>query len=602
MDEEETMATLTPEICDYLRELARKLATAPHGGAGQLVTDAAQFLGMSKQTIYRHLKAVAGWESGRKCRADKGQTSVNSDALMTLATMQRESVRDNGKQTMKTPVARSVLEANGLPVGVSNAHLNRLMRDRGLNVEAQQQAAPAQQMRALHPNHVHQVDPSLCLVYYLNGRQQIMEDREFYKNKLENFAKVKFKVWRYVLWDMASGALQVWYCEAAGESQANMFNFLMHAWGQQEGRLFHGVPKYLYWDKGSANMATAIQCLLRSLECESLTHKPGNARAKGGVEGGNNIVETQFECRLRFEPVDDVAGLNRAALAWSEGYNANLIPGQDTRLRRTGLSVPVARYDLWQLIKSSQLRLLPEVEVCRALMTGKEVERKVDGHERISFKHPKAERTMTYSLKGMDGVNVGDMVSVRPLVYGELAIQIELPRFDGEPLIYRAEPEQAFDEFGSPLSAAVFGEEMKSHADTPAEKAGKAMDELAFPGQDADQARQKKVVPFGGEIKAHSYLQEVEQPNYLQRPGVDIATPAHAKPAQPEAVELVTALLRIRAELGRNLTTAENQFMRGRFADGVPAEQLQALIDQFKNPTQADQEQPLRAAGGLRAV
>ena len=592
---------LTPEICDYLRELARKLVAAPHGGAGSLVDDAAQFLGMSKQTIYRHLKAVAGWESGRKCRSDKGSTSVGSDALMTLATMQRESVRDNGKQTMKTPVARSVLQANGLEVGVSNAQLNRLMRDRGLNVEAQQVAAPAQQMRALHPNHVHQVDPSLCLVYYLNGRQQIMEDREFYKNKLENFAKVKFKVWRYVLWDMASSAIQVWYCEAAGESQANMFSFLMHAWGKQEGRLFHGVPKYLYWDKGSANVATAIQCLLRSLECESRTHEAGNARAKGGVEGGNNIVETQFECRLRFEPVEDVESLNRAAQTWSEAYNANLIPGQDTRLRRVGLSMPVARYDLWQLIKPQQLRLLPPVDVCQALMTGKEVERKVDGHERISFKHPKAERAMTYSLKGMDGVNVGDMVSVRPLVYGELAIQIELPRFDGEPLVYRAEPELEFDDFGAPLSAAVFGEEMQSHADTPAMKAGKAMDELAFPDQDADKARQKKVVPFGGEIKAHSYLQEVDQPSYLQRPGVDIATPAHAAPAAPRMLDSTVVMLRVRSELGRNLTTEENQFMTARFAAGVPEDQLDALIDQFKNPPQAD-VQPLRAAGGLRAV
>ena len=234
-------------------------------------------------------------------------------------------------------------------------------------------------------------------------------------------------------------------------------------------------------------------------------------------------------------------------------------------------------------------------------MTGKEVERKVDGHQCITFKHPKAERSMTYSLKGMDGVNVGDLVSVRPLVYGELAIQIELPRFDGEPLVYRVEPEREFDDFGRPLSAAVFGEEMKSHADTPAMKAGKAMDELAFPDQDADKARQKKVVPFGGEIKAHSYLQEVEQPSYLQRPGVDIATPAHAAPAAPRMLDSTVVMLRVRSELGRNLTAEENQFMTARFAAGVPEDQLDALIDQFKNPPQAD-VQPLRAAGGLRAV
>ena len=57
---------------------------------------------------------------------------------------------------------------------------------------------------------------------------------------------------------------------------------------------------------------------------------------------------------------------------------------------------------------------------------------------------------------------VGDMVAVRPLVYGVLAIQIELPRYDGEPLVYRVEPELEYDAFGRSLSAAVFGEEMMS--------------------------------------------------------------------------------------------------------------------------------------------
>ena len=233
-------------------------------------------------------------------------------------------------------------------------------------------------------------------------------------------------------------------------------------------------------------------------------------------------------------------------------------------------------------------------------MTGKEAERKVGGHQCITFKHPKAERSMTYSLKGMDGVNVGDQVSVRPLVYGELAIQIQLPRYDGEPLVYRVEPEQEYDNFGRPLSAAVFGEEMKSHADTPAMQAGKAMDELAFPGQDADAARQKKAVPFGGQIQAHSYLKEVELPSYLQRPGVDIATPAHATEATPELLDSVTLMLRLRSALNRNLLVEENQFLTARFAAGASEAQLSALIEQFKNP--AEVEQPLRAAGGLRAV
>jgi transposase InsO family protein len=95
---------------------------------------------------------------------------------------------------------------------------------------------------------------------------------------------VKFKVFRYVLWDGASGSIQPWYTEAAGESQASLFNFLMHAWSKQDGRLFHGVPKVLIWDKGSANQSHAIRNLLKSLEVEAITHEAGNSRAKGGVE------------------------------------------------------------------------------------------------------------------------------------------------------------------------------------------------------------------------------------------------------------------------------------------------------------------------------
>lgn len=140
-----------------------------------------------------------------------------------------------------------------------------------------------------------------------------MRDREFYKNKLENYAKVKFKVYRYVMYDRASGAIVPWYTEAAGENQHSLFNFLMFAWGQQAGRLIHGVPYFLLWDKGSANTSAAIKELLRQLEVTPLEHEAGNSRAKGGVEGANNIVETQFESRLRFEPVEDVAQLAAGA-------------------------------------------------------------------------------------------------------------------------------------------------------------------------------------------------------------------------------------------------------------------------------------------------
>ena len=597
------MAALSPEACDYVRQLAQRLDTAEHGAGTDLVREAGQFLGLSVQTVYRHLKAVAGWSSGRKARSDKGSTSVAPEALVTLGAAQREAVRANGKQTLFTTTARGILEANGHSFGVSNGQLNKLMRDRKLNVAAQRVAEPVQALRAPHPNHTRQIDPSLCLVYYLKGRQFIIRDDEFYKNKLDRIAQIKFKCYRYVDYDKASACVVPWYTEAQGEDQHSLFKFLMFSWGLQEGRPIHGVPFNLLWDKGSANQATAIKSLLDALGVEHHTHEAGNARAKGGVENGNNIVETQFESRLRFQPVANVEELNAAAFAWANAYNANLVPGQDTRLRRPGLAAPVARYDLWQLITSEQLRVLPAVEVCQAFMRSKEEERQVKPDLSITFRHPAAERTLPYSLRGLDGINVGDTVLVRGLVYGECAVQVQVLRYDGEPLVYRVEPNIEFDAFGQRADAAVIGAEYKRAAKTEAEAAATTMDEAAYPGMSQDEvkaARGKRVTPFEGKLNAHSYLQDLAMPAYLPRQGTAIETPMHVGPTGPELLDPVSAMLRIVGAIGRHLTAEENAFFMKRYEDGVPEDQVEALIAQYREP--AATEQPMRAAGGLRAV
>lgn len=593
--------SISPDIRDYLCDLARKLDAAGHGDRGPIMDAAQGFLGWSQQTIYRKLKSACGWGPARKARADKGKTSVAAEALMILGAVQREAIRDNGKQTLFTTTARGMLEQNGVAFNVSNGHLNKLIRDRKLNVAAQRNVSPVQSLRALHPNHVHEIDPSLCLIYYMNGKQHMMRDREFYKNKLENYAKVKFKVYRYVMYDRASGLLVPWYVEALGENQHSLFDFLMFCWSVTPGRLFHGVPKFVLWDKGTANTSAAIKNLLVHLEVTPLEHEAGNSRVKGGVENGNNIVETQFESRLRFEPVTDIRELNERAFAWANAYNANLIPGQDTRLRRDGLVQPVSRYDLWQLVTAAQLRLLPAVEVCRALMVAREQERKVKPNLTIDFKHPDSERSMLYSLRDLDGVNVGDKVQVRPLVYGDCAIQIQAPRYDGEMLTYRIEPDRNYDRFGQSLSGSVIGEEYKAMPDTAIEHAANAMDAMAYPNMNKDEvkaARNRKATPFANKLDAHSYLQKVEMPNFIPKQGDEIEAPAHLQLEVPK-LSAIAAMLRIAAAIKRNLSEEENAFLQARYADGVPEDQIDALIDQFINPAQSA---PKRAVGGLRAV
>jgi len=225
----------------------------------------------------------------------------------------------------------------------------------------------------------------------------------------------------------------------------------------------------------------------------------------------------------------------------------------------------------------------------------------VRGDQSFTFRHPAAGRTLPYSLKGFDGINVGDTVLVRGLIYGECAVQVE--RYDGEPLLYRVEPSVEFDAFGQDMTAAVTGEGFKSAPHTQAQKAAQAMDAVAYPGMTADEvkaARDKRVTPFKGELNAHGYLREIELPAYLPRQGQAIDTPAHAAPAGPELIDAVTAMLRIVAAIGRNLLPDEYAFYMRRYADGGPQDQVAALIAQYQSPEVVDQ--PMRAAGGLRAV
>lgn len=573
---------ITPDTTrEYLQQLASRLDAAAHGGKGALLEEARTLYGWSAGKLYAELERQAGWTSGRKTRADKGRSRQSMEALETIAAMQRGSVRANGKQTMFTPLASSIAMINGLDVSVSARQINRLMRATRINTRQQSEQRAPVALRSLHPNHVHQVDPSLCLVYYLRGEQRIIRDDEFYKNKLEKLAKVQFKCWRYVLWDHASSTLIPWYVEAAGESPANLYRFLMYAWGAQPGRRFHGVPKILMWDKGSANTAHAVQNLLKALEVQSITHAPGNARAKGGVEGGNNIVETQFESRLRFDPVHTVEELNAAASAWAEAYNANAIPHQDTRLRRDGMPA-TARYDLWMRIREDELRLLPPESVCQAFLEGRVSPRTVARDLTISFAHPRAGGTRTYDMAGLAGVCAGDKLDISPLLFGDCAISVRVPRYDGEDITYRLEPVAVdLDGYGRPMSAPVIGETYASRPETDADRSAKQLDGLLYPGMTADEmdkARRSNAALMGGKMNTVRHLADVEIPAALPRRGTDISISAPMFETAP-----MTHFEAAKALRGRGVERSDlHPWLVANYPDGVQEAELEHIAASLK--------------------
>ncbi|WP_259399627.1 MULTISPECIES: hypothetical protein [unclassified Pseudoalteromonas] len=566
-----TMSSLTIE---YWGE---QLQSAGHGKKSQIREQACNALGLSKDAFYRALKK-AGFSSGKQRRSDAGTTALTDDTVNMLVAILNQGVRENGKRVMNVTTARSMLIANGYEC-LSHSQICRVLAQRNASVNDLDRATPHVQLRSLGPNHVHQTDPSYCLLYYPPGkpgkRQTFMNDADFYANKPDNLEKVKnFRVWRYVLVDHYSGAIRLFYFEAAGETQANMFEFLMWCWQQHDSSPIHGVPQVLMWDKGSANGAKAIKNVLKALNVKNIPHEAGNPRAKGAVEKANDIVETQFESRILFEPVDSVAELNAAAWAWQEAFNANVVPGMNCRHHRH----KQPRLDVWKHIYKAEnrqfLRALPDLQICRLLLTKQDETRKVAGDLTISYRHPVAKKSIEYDLSDLANIRNGMKVTVGPVIVNDChAILVGVSNEFNEAIYHQVEPVNT-DESGFRLDAPVIGEKIARHSDTAAQASGKAADKLAF-GEDATEseikrAKKTKAAPFNGALNAHSHLKDIKHETHLAPQG-EVITPDSAITAQVtdaakrkgNVLESLDLRILLANRLGRNLRPMELDYIAG---------------------------------------
>ena len=574
-------------VQDQLRQLARDIDNAAHGTKTAIKKAFAQRYGWSMQKLHSMLHSV-GWDSGRKRRCDAGTTKQDEQVLLELSAALQAGVRKNGKATMKIPNARSMLAANGRDIKVGNARLAKLLKDRKLDLATQKQATPHVQMRSLHPNHVHQVDPSLCLLYYTpNGQQKVLRDDEVYKNKPEWVEKVgNLKCWRYVLTDHYSGSIIVRYYQAKGETQENLYDFLLYCWSKKNNVIFHGVSKLLIWDKGSANTAQGIKNALKALGVEQIPHKAHHARAKGQVEKANDIVETLFESRLKYEPVANIDELNAAVEAWYNAYNSNSIPEYDSRLKRRYMRQPQERYGLWQMIREEQLRLLPPLEVCQWLLTSDPVIRKVAPDLTVSFKHPNTKQREIYDVSHIEACYPRLEVSIEPLIYGGNQILVTIEDYKGDSESFACSPVDADAFSGYRNDAPVFGEEFNRQPHTEVEKAKKVTDKVAYGDktqEEIDKAKEKNAMPFGG-LDAHSHLKDVQQPDYMKRRGTELNVPDRVSfEEKPLSKIQASKAMTLR---GIDMTKENYALLNKWYPDGVLETELDELAERLQSSSQ----------------
>ena len=568
-------------IVDEVRALAVSLDNAAHGTKGRLKEAFMREHNWSLPKLHRELKAI-GWTSGRKKRSDAGTSSVSDDVLTELGGMLLTGIRKNGKATAETPITRARLKTNGRDIPVSNSRLNQLLRDQKLSLKKQCVPKANIRMRSKHPNHVHQVDPSLCLLYYTpNGQQRMIRDDQLYKNKPEFEQSIlKLKCWRYVLIDHYSSSIIVRYYQSAGESSANLYDFLLYCWEKREGRLFHGVPSLMVWDKGSANTSSAIKIALKALQVDLYAHQAGAPRVKGAVENANNLVEKLFESGLRYEPVNSVEELNEAVEAWTIAYNTNSIPHYDSRLNRVGAE-RVARFELWQTIREHQLRLLPDLDVCRQLLSSEPIKKQVRGDNCVTFRHPVAKKTLIYSLSGIAGVEPKAKIMIAPLIYGDFEVVVTVCDYADEPVEHVIKPMALDPMSGQPLDAPVWGDDIfKSHKDSDVDKASKRAQRAMYPDltdEERDKAITKNVPPLGG-LVTHSHLKDIEIPGYMNKKGTSLNVPPRFEPVI-EILSTTQIAMALVKRYSMKLTPQDNQFIQSNWPDGIAENELATVHD-----------------------
>jgi len=559
---------------DMLRDIAARLGAAGHGQRGAIMQAGARTLGVSEQTLYNRLRRV-GYSSGRKLRRDAGDTRVGMEGVKAVASILQASRRTTGKRLLPVGDAIDVAVSNGLlNERVSESTMLRIMRREGCHPSQLAQDTPHVSMRSLHPNHVWQLDASICVIYYLrSGRVRVMDERKFNERKPNNLGHVANKrVLRYAVTDHFTADTIARYYHTSGEDQRSLFDFLMYAFHPAPGRVMHGVPWMLVWDAGSANQSHGIGNLLTLLGVRHWAHVPGKSRAKGQVENAHNIIERKFEGRLSFVRTESVEELNAQLDTWLTGFN-----GADKHGRHGH-----TRDALWQTIRADQLRLCPPREVCEVMMHSKPEPRTVAGNLTISYK-PRGHERATYSVAHVPHVRVGDKVDVITSAYSAPAICIVGKDDEGATRYWECAPVETVAG-GFFASAPVFGERYAAHADTDVDTARKDANELAYGERDtldAAAAKIKGAVAFNGAIDPFADLRDkaARTPTYMQRPGTQlhVSSPMYVDERPLTIVDLAQEL---RARRGSGLSADELARVKSLHPDDViPAEAFAALVE-----------------------
>jgi hypothetical protein len=550
-------------------EMAEKLKHAAPRDRKTILAPYAEMSGYSMPHLYTVAKQY-GWESGRKKRADAGECSLTESQIEFVAGLMRESARENKGVIMPVERAIEIAVDNGIiPRGLlSVGRMQQVLAEKQLNKSCLDAATPHTDMRSLHPNHVHLIDASVCIQYYLkNGKTALIDERDFNEKKMQNMEKIKTRITRYVLTDHFSGLFFVKYYLADGESQKLLFDFLVSAWQHKHNEQypFRGVPFLILWDAASAARAKAMKHFINGLKIETPDGMPHNPRRQGSVETTQNIVERWFESSLRFQPAFSIEQLNAWAQDWMIFHNAT------KNHTRHGMK----RTECWMLIKQEQLRELPDLDVLQTLFRTPGEERLVGGNYQITYQ-VRAGEIKKYWLKHIPGLMPGRskvLVQLNPYLWPTVNVKYNEISYEVAPLDMLPANLGAFR-----ADAPIIGQEYAAMPETATQQAGKRIENYAY-GElpEGETRRRGDAVPFAGITVMGNQAEKLGTVAYMPRKGSAIEIDRAVADKQIPIAELFTKLVAAGVEMTKEI----NKELREKYGATIDSKEAEAVVNLY---------------------
>lgn len=543
--------------------LASELKNIKSSDRKSIIEDYMQKTGLSRARLYNIAKQH-GFDSNKKERADKGNCVLTDRQIEFIAAqlhVTRREVKGPIKPVeaaLETAFDNGIIERGRISVG----RMQQILREREINKIALKIDRPYTPMCSLHPNHVHVFDVSVCIQYYLKGGLKIMDERDFYKNKLDKYLEIKTRLLRYLIVDHFSGEFFPYYYEAKGENQKNLYDFLMRAWRPKEDNRFpfRGVPFQLLMDAGAANGAGAIVQFLERLGVEVPKGKPYNAARQGTVETMHNIWEAWFEADLRLQPAHTIEDVNAWSLDKAIWYNAT------RKHTRHGMT----RSQCWQLIKAKeQLRDLPSEDILHALFYYKKeaFTRLVNRDYTISY------NGKIYNLKHIEDIIPGHskvIITIYPFLADQGIIGIEFKQKQYEVKVIEMLPAH----LGSFRSdAAIIGQQYKSQPETLTQQAVKRFENMAY-----GENKKKDSIPFEGIVVHGIHADKVGNLAFIEKKGTPIEVDKSIMVKDISFTEFLKRLLQQVGPISKEL----NQHLRQEFGESIEITKAEEVIREIE--------------------